>query len=113
LFRLLLGCALIIHGGELHLIVIFIQTFIVTAYPILVENWTFLYDAYNNVVQILIEHSKKMKEELKDKESVKKELENVADVKKKYNDYVKNRILEKLGKKDNTDLTDLQTKLNK
>lgn len=58
----------------------------VTAYPILIENWKFLYDAYNNIVNILIEHQKNMREQLKDQETVKKEIESVGEVKKKIND---------------------------
>jgi len=45
-----------------------------------------LYDAYNNVVQILIEHSKQMKEKLSDSEKTKKELEKVQEVQKRIND---------------------------
>jgi len=49
-----------------------------------------------------------MKEQLGDSESVKKELQKVTEVQKRINDYVKNKILEKLGKKDNLDVEELQ-----
>jgi len=64
-------------------------------------------------VQILLEHQKNMKEKLNDKETLKKEIQNVGEVKKRISDYVKNRILEKLGKKDNTDINELHEKIDK
>lgn len=113
LAKTLLGCALICYGADFHLVVIFIQTFMVTAYPIIIENWKFLKNAYKNIVQILLEHQKNMKEKLNDKETLKKEIQSVGEVKKRISDYVKNRILEKLGKKDNTDIYELHEKIDK
>lgn len=49
-----------------------------------------------------------MKEELGDSEKIKKEIEKVTEVQKRINDYVKNKILEKLGKKETVDLEELK-----
>jgi len=65
LFRTFLAIALILYGNKFHLTLILIQTFRVTALPIITKHWSEIQTTYERVSKIIQEEHKNLADNFK------------------------------------------------
>jgi len=59
-----LGVALVLFGNKFSLVLILVQTFRVTALPIIQSNWNYIVETYTKVSKIILEERENVQKNL-------------------------------------------------